>query len=159
VVEKGLGTTGRRHEGSTAADAWARACTASRAVVVGDVGRAEASGLVQGAIRAGYRHLDCACDYGNEAEVGDGIRTAHVPAGMVRVPQLGGDPELVPAARGRRQSQTDFASSDCHGFDVNSKSGISCRPLAVLLKRLSVLNGKPISLRKTKGKRNTLSVN
>lgn len=35
-----------------------------------------APGLVQQAIRAGYRHLDCACDYGNEREVGDGIRSA-----------------------------------------------------------------------------------
>src|SRR5437763_1142148 len=32
--------------------------------------------VVQQAIRAGYRHLDCACDYGNEKEVGDGIRAA-----------------------------------------------------------------------------------
>ena len=40
------------------------------------VGRAETADLVQGAIRAGYRHLDCACDYGNEAEVGHGIRAA-----------------------------------------------------------------------------------
>ncbi|MBL8818225.1 MAG: aldo/keto reductase [Planctomyces sp.] len=28
------------------------------------------------AIEVGYRHLDCACDYGNEAEVGQGIRAA-----------------------------------------------------------------------------------
>lgn len=28
------------------------------------------------AIRVGYRHLDCACDYGNEKEVGEGIRQA-----------------------------------------------------------------------------------
>ena len=40
------------------------------------VGRGETADLVQAAIRAGYRHLDCACDYGNEAEVGHGIRAA-----------------------------------------------------------------------------------
>ncbi len=27
-------------------------------------------------IETGYRHLDCACDYGNEEQVGDGIQTA-----------------------------------------------------------------------------------
>lgn len=31
-------------------------------------------GLVQQAAQAGYRHFDCACDYGNEAEVGAGLR-------------------------------------------------------------------------------------
>jgi len=30
-------------------------------------------GLVEHAVRGGYRHLDCACDYGNEADVGKGI--------------------------------------------------------------------------------------
>ncbi len=30
--------------------------------------------LVQDAVAAGYRHFDCACDYGNEQEVGDGLR-------------------------------------------------------------------------------------
>ncbi len=30
--------------------------------------------LVQDAVLAGYRHFDCACDYGNEREVGDGLR-------------------------------------------------------------------------------------
>jgi D-xylose reductase len=40
------------------------------------VPKPEAGGLVRQAIRAGYRHLDCACDYGNEAEVGAGIRAA-----------------------------------------------------------------------------------
>ncbi|MCZ2344178.1 MAG: aldo/keto reductase [Bacteroidales bacterium] len=37
---------------------------------------AEAPGLVEQAIRLGYRHIDCACDYGNEKEVGVGIRAA-----------------------------------------------------------------------------------
>ena len=32
--------------------------------------------LVKAAIRGGYRHLDCACDYGNEAEMGAGISAA-----------------------------------------------------------------------------------
>lgn len=40
------------------------------------VDRPAAEGLVKQAITAGYRHLDCACDYGNEAEVGAGIRSA-----------------------------------------------------------------------------------
>ena len=35
-----------------------------------------AAEVARQAIAAGYRHLDCACDYGNEAEVGDGIRQA-----------------------------------------------------------------------------------
>lgn len=35
-----------------------------------------AANLVQDAIRGGYRHFDCACDYGNEVEVGDGLRAA-----------------------------------------------------------------------------------
>mmetsp|Transcript_77927 Transcript_77927/g.241562 ORF Transcript_77927/g.241562 Transcript_77927/m.241562 type:complete len:354 (+) Transcript_77927:53-1114(+) len=34
--------------------------------------------LVEEAIRIGYRHIDCACDYGNEQAVGKGIRAAIV---------------------------------------------------------------------------------
>lgn len=33
-------------------------------------------GVVHTAIELGYRHLDCACDYGNEQGVGDGIAAA-----------------------------------------------------------------------------------
>jgi D-xylose reductase len=35
-----------------------------------------APGLVHQAIQIGYRHLDSACDYGNEVQVGQGIRSA-----------------------------------------------------------------------------------
>lgn len=34
---------------------------------------------VHEALRIGYRHVDCAAVYGNEAEVGDGLRRAEVP--------------------------------------------------------------------------------
>lgn len=37
---------------------------------------AQAPGLVQEAIRIGYRHLDCACDYGNEPAIGAGLAAA-----------------------------------------------------------------------------------
>ena len=40
------------------------------------IDRADAPAIVGEAIRSGYRHLDAASDYGNEAEVGDGIRAA-----------------------------------------------------------------------------------
>ena len=45
--------------------------------------RPMAAGVVQQAIEFGYRHLDCACDYGNEAEAGAGIRAAF-EAGLSR---------------------------------------------------------------------------
>ncbi len=32
--------------------------------------------VVHKAIEVGYRHFDCACDYGNEAQVGEGLATA-----------------------------------------------------------------------------------
>lgn len=38
--------------------------------------RSETAETVCAAIRCGWRHLDCAADYGNEAEVGEGIRLA-----------------------------------------------------------------------------------
>jgi D-xylose reductase len=40
------------------------------------VSKAAAADLVRHAIRTGYRHLDCACDYGNEPDVGAGLAAA-----------------------------------------------------------------------------------
>ncbi|CAE7526099.1 xyl1 [Symbiodinium microadriaticum] len=40
------------------------------------IGKDEVANTVYEAIRAGVRHLDCACDYGNEVEVGHGIKRA-----------------------------------------------------------------------------------
>lgn len=42
------------------------------------IGPAACANTVFEAISCGYRHLDSACDYGNEVEVGDGIRRAIV---------------------------------------------------------------------------------
>jgi len=36
----------------------------------------QAADLVVEAINTGYRHFDCACDYGNEVEVGEGLQRA-----------------------------------------------------------------------------------
>jgi D-xylose reductase len=36
----------------------------------------DTAALVQTAVRTGYRHFDAACDYGNEAETGAGLRAA-----------------------------------------------------------------------------------
>jgi D-xylose reductase len=44
---------------------------------------ADCADVVYQAIEAGYRHLDSACDYGNEKQVGDGIRRA-LGAGLCR---------------------------------------------------------------------------
>ncbi|RMF40254.1 MAG: aldo/keto reductase [Planctomycetota bacterium] len=43
----------------------------------------DAAGIVAEALRMGYRHLDSACDYGNEKEVGQGIAQA-LQAGVCR---------------------------------------------------------------------------
>jgi len=40
------------------------------------IDKSDAAQVVEDAIRAGYRHIDCACDYGNEVEVGRGIQAA-----------------------------------------------------------------------------------
>ena len=47
------------------------------------IDRAETATMVEEAIRVGYRHLDSASDYGNEAEAGTGIRAA-LSAGLCR---------------------------------------------------------------------------
>jgi D-xylose reductase len=44
---------------------------------------AEAPRVIHEALRVGYRHLDCACDYGNEAAVGEGLASA-LGAGVCR---------------------------------------------------------------------------
>jgi D-xylose reductase len=40
------------------------------------IDRSAAPNVVRAAIRAGYRHIDCASDYGNEMEAGQGLRRA-----------------------------------------------------------------------------------
>lgn len=35
--------------------------------------KAHVPALIDSAVRHGYRHFDCACDYGNEADVGEGL--------------------------------------------------------------------------------------
>ena len=47
------------------------------------IGRDVCAETVHAAIAMGYRHLDCACDYGNEVEVGQGIARA-IAEGLVR---------------------------------------------------------------------------
>src|SRR3954466_10198064 len=47
------------------------------------VDKPDAPKLVEDAARAGYRHFDCASDYGNEAEVGVGLQNL-VRSGMAR---------------------------------------------------------------------------
>lgn len=49
--------------------------------------RSATAQAVYDAIAIGYRHFDCACDYGNEAEVGDGFRRA-LADGLVTRDQL-----------------------------------------------------------------------
>ncbi len=46
------------------------------------IDRSEAADMVTQAVEAGYRHFDCACDYGNEEEVGEGLQRV-VASGQV----------------------------------------------------------------------------
>ena len=47
------------------------------------IARPDTPALVEEAIRVGYRHIDSACDYGNEVEAGQGIRAA-IEKGLCR---------------------------------------------------------------------------
>ena len=40
------------------------------------IAKTDTAELVYQAIKSGVRHFDCACDYGNEVEVGDGLKKA-----------------------------------------------------------------------------------
>lgn len=51
------------------------------------IGRSTCADVVYDAIKLGYRHLDGACDYGNEVEVGQGISRA-IAEGLVRREEL-----------------------------------------------------------------------
>jgi D-xylose reductase len=51
------------------------------------IDRPAAPGLVHEAVRAGYRHFDSACDYGNESELGEGLAAA-LGAGLCRREEL-----------------------------------------------------------------------
>jgi len=50
------------------------------------IDRADTAGMVEEAIRVGYRHLDAACDYGNEVEAGAGIRSIRLKLVRYRSP-------------------------------------------------------------------------
>ena len=51
------------------------------------VDRADCADIVLEAIKAGYRHFDCAADYGNEIEVGAGLKEA-IDQGLVTRDEL-----------------------------------------------------------------------
>ena len=55
-------------------------CSGDKMPVLGlgfwKVPRDATADVVVAGLRAGYRHLDCACDFGNEKEVGVGIKQA-----------------------------------------------------------------------------------
>lgn len=48
----------------------------------------EVENAVEVALRAGYRHIDCAAIYRNETEVGEGIRKSGVPRGDIFVSSI-----------------------------------------------------------------------
>jgi 2,5-diketo-D-gluconate reductase A len=67
---------------------------------------------VREALRAGYRHLDTATIYGNEAEVGRAVRDSGVPRGEVFITTK------IPAERAGREASTLEASLRALGVDA-----------------------------------------
>ncbi|KAF9894712.1 hypothetical protein FE257_006602 [Aspergillus nanangensis] len=74
----------------------------------------EVENAVAAALKSGYRHIDAASVYGNEREVGNGIKAAGVPRGEIfltsKLWNTDHDPENVEAAVDRSLSdlQTDY---------------------------------------------------
>ena len=54
------------------------------------VAREDAADVAYEAIKAGYRQLDCAADYGNEIEVGEGIEVEKIDFADEVAAQLNG---------------------------------------------------------------------
>jgi len=86
------------------------------------IDNAAVGGLIEEAIRLGYRHLDSACDYGNEAEAGVGIERA-LTAGLCRREDLWvtsklwntfHEPEHVRPALERTLRDLRLDSLDCY---------------------------------------------
>ena len=72
------------------------------------ISRADTAEMVRSAIAEGYRHLDSAADYGNEAEVGEGYRRhclkASSPVTSSGSPQSSGIPITGPSTCALRVS-------------------------------------------------------
>src|SRR5881275_3382288 len=59
------------------------------------------SRITEQALKLGYRHLDCALMYGNEREVGEGLRASGVARADVFITNKQPHSQLAPAARER----------------------------------------------------------
>lgn len=72
----------------------------------GEVGKA-----VEAALRAGYRHIDTAFGYGNEKEVGEGIRASGVPREQIWLTTKLDNPWHKRVAEGIEQSLKNLGTS------------------------------------------------
>ena len=70
--------------------------------------------IAEQALRLGYRHLDCALIYGNEREIGEGLRTSGVDREDVFITTKVPHTELAPSAleRAVKQSLANLRVSD-----------------------------------------------